>query len=203
MTDLRPTTKHRRSRADGDRGAALVEAALIIPVVVIILFGVIEFGFLFATAQTANSSARAGARQAAQQYALTPGSTSADQVKAAVVADLKNLDGFGTPVEMWIYQADANGDYVSDASFGTCNAGNCIRYFGWNGSDFTTVSGSWGPGGGEGTPDACGATVDSVGVYTVVSHKYIAGIFGRTQSVTENTVMRFEPKPTGCPAGST
>ena len=203
MTDLRTTLEPRRGRADGDRGAALVEAALIIPVVAIILFGVIEFGFLFATAQTANSSARAGARQAAQQYALDPGAVSADGVKAAVVADLKNLDGFGTPVEMWIYEADANGNYVTDPSFGVCSAGNCIRYSGWNGTDFATMSGSWGPGGGEGTPDACGATVDSVGVYTVVSHRYIAGIFGRTQSVTESTVMRFEPKPTGCPAGST
>lgn len=172
------------------------------PVVAIILFGVIEFGFLFGTAQTANSSARAGARQAAQQYALAPSSATADQVKAAVVADLKNLEGFGTPIEMWIYKADVNGKYVNDPSFGTCGA-NCIRYSAWNGSDFTTRSGTWAGFTGEGTPDACGATVDSVGVYTKVSHKYIAGLFGDRQTVAETTVMRFEPKPTGCPAGST
>ncbi len=201
MTMLR-TIRRRRRDDDDDRGAALVEAALILPVVAIILFGVIEFGFLFATAQTANSAARAGARQAAQQYALAPNSTSADQVKASVVADLKNLDGLGTPVEMWIYQADANGDYVSDPTFTVCGA-NCIRYTGWNGSDFATRSGTWGPGSGEGNPDACGATVDSVGVFTRVSHRYIAGLFGDTQEVTETTVMRFEPRPTGCPAGST
>ena len=47
------------------KGQALVEFALIFPVIVIILFGIIEFGRLWETMSVLTSAAREGARVAA------------------------------------------------------------------------------------------------------------------------------------------
>lgn len=52
-------TRRRRS----DDGAAAVEFALILPIFSLLLFGLIEFGYYFYTAQTTNSAARETARR--------------------------------------------------------------------------------------------------------------------------------------------
>jgi hypothetical protein len=58
----------RRTRARGetrDRGAVLVEFALISPIVMLLLFGVIEFGTVFSTTISFRQGVREGARQGA------------------------------------------------------------------------------------------------------------------------------------------
>ena len=52
------------------------------------------------------------------------------------------------------------------------------------------------PNGGWAAPDACGAAVDSIGVFVQVQHEYLADMFGSTRTVTGHTVMRLEPLPT-------
>ena len=49
-------------RAKNDDGASTVEFALVVPVLILILFGIIEFGILFAQQLSLNSGARQGAR---------------------------------------------------------------------------------------------------------------------------------------------
>jgi len=56
--------RHRR-RAAGDRGAVAVEFALILPVLLLIVVGTIEFGRVYSQVQVYNGSAREGARCAA------------------------------------------------------------------------------------------------------------------------------------------
>jgi Flp pilus assembly protein TadG len=51
----------RRKRDEG--GAAAVEFALILPIFLTLVFGMIQFGFYFWTAESANSSARETARR--------------------------------------------------------------------------------------------------------------------------------------------
>jgi len=61
-----------RRRAARDRGAVAVEFALILPVLLLIVVGTIEFGRVYSQVQVYNSSAREGARCAsvmAQSYA--------------------------------------------------------------------------------------------------------------------------------------
>ena len=50
----------RRSEQDG---AAAVEFALVLPIFIFLLFGIIQYGFYFWTAETANSAAREAARR--------------------------------------------------------------------------------------------------------------------------------------------
>ncbi len=52
-----------RQRAVGDRGAALVEFALVMPVLVLILFGIVEFGMAMNDFQSVRQAVRDGARQ--------------------------------------------------------------------------------------------------------------------------------------------
>jgi Flp pilus assembly protein TadG len=51
-------------RGRGDRGAALMEFALVMPVLFLLLFGIIEFGFAFNDYQAVRQGVREGARQA-------------------------------------------------------------------------------------------------------------------------------------------
>ena len=48
-----------------ERGATLVEFALIVPLLLLLVFGIIEFGFLFNSDSNVNQGARAGGRTAA------------------------------------------------------------------------------------------------------------------------------------------
>ena len=57
--------------AKGERGAALVEMAMIFPVIIMLLFGVIEMSWLFAQANDVRHGAREGARLAAVNFGDT------------------------------------------------------------------------------------------------------------------------------------
>lgn len=57
------------------RGLAAVEAALLLPLVCLLLFGMIEYGWIFLKAEELNSAAREGARMA-----IVQGATSAEVI---------------------------------------------------------------------------------------------------------------------------
>jgi Flp pilus assembly protein TadG len=56
-----------RKRRRGDRGQSLVEFALVIPLFLLILFGILEFGFLLYSRITLINATREGARTAVTQ----------------------------------------------------------------------------------------------------------------------------------------
>lgn len=58
-----------RRKLSTERGAAAVEFALILPLILLVLFGVIEWGKLFSQIEVYNGMAREGARCAAVQGA--------------------------------------------------------------------------------------------------------------------------------------
>ena len=51
-------------RARGDRGAAIIEFALLLPVLILLLFGTIQFGIAYNRKQGLHAAAREGARVA-------------------------------------------------------------------------------------------------------------------------------------------
>jgi Flp pilus assembly protein TadG len=53
-----------RRRATDESGAELIEFALVLPLLLIILLGIIEFGFLFQRYEVVTNAAREGARMA-------------------------------------------------------------------------------------------------------------------------------------------
>lgn len=81
----------RTQRHDTERGAGVVEFALILPLLLMLVFGVVQFGLLFNRQQALHASAREGARIAA-----LPSATQTDIQNRAIDA----LDGIpleGTP----------------------------------------------------------------------------------------------------------
>jgi Flp pilus assembly protein TadG len=59
---MAPITPLRLSR--GERGAALVEFALVLPLLLVVIAGVVDFGFLFQRYEVVTNAAREGARLA-------------------------------------------------------------------------------------------------------------------------------------------
>jgi Flp pilus assembly protein TadG len=68
-----------------ERGAAAVEFALIMPVLIVMLFGIIEFARMWNAKQTLTDAAREGARIAAVNNAMVkPAQTLEDSVRRVV-----------------------------------------------------------------------------------------------------------------------
>lgn len=57
--------KLRRRHGDGERGQALVEFAFVLPILLLLLLGIIQFGLLFYTCIDLTSATRDGARKVA------------------------------------------------------------------------------------------------------------------------------------------
>jgi Flp pilus assembly protein TadG len=79
-----------RSRrcAHEDRGATLVEAAFVLPLVLLFVFGLIEFGY----AEYLDSQATSAARDGARVGILDPRTSNQDEIEAAVRARLGSQD---------------------------------------------------------------------------------------------------------------
>ena len=199
--------QQRSRRLRGDRGTALIESAIILPFLVLMVFGIVELGFLFRSASVVNTSTRSGARLAAAQYASArkvPASqlNVITAVRQTVEKDLSARAGVDTPVDLWIYKADPNGvpfkAKPSDPDFGTCTD-PCFVYK-WDPSasppQFVLQA-----GGGWPDPVVCGISHDSIGVFVRVQHSPIGFTnFLGTLTINEHSVMVLEPpNPNDCP----
>ena len=178
-----------------ERGAALVETAILIPVVILVTFGLIEFSSAYQSSSVA-SALRSSRRPGGVGRGVAP-DVRTDAAAAAATA-LHTIPS-SEPVEMWVYKANASG-YPSSGNFTTCST-NCIKY-------------TWLPGDpvvrhrqprrrrvavhhAEGVqPEPW----DSVGVYVKLNHKFLTKLFGATITLTDHAVFRLEPAPTQlCP----
>jgi len=175
-----------------------VEAALVLPLVIVLVMGIIDFGFAFGSKTTASGASRSGVRLAAAAYA-TAGTASTNQ-KAAVDKIANTVTGAltgltsATVIGMVVYKLDptsANGaplgGFPDDNMSGGCTS-ECFRYR-WDGTKLVYVSGAWPD------PDACGLTLDDIGVMVQVNHHYITGFVGSHVYLDGHTVMRLEPLP--------
>lgn len=83
---------------DSDRGAAIVEMALVTPFLVLLLLGVIEFGWVFAQ----NLDVRHGAREAARMLSVNEDPGGGGGQSANIIADVcQRMDLFpGTSVTL-------------------------------------------------------------------------------------------------------
>jgi Flp pilus assembly protein TadG len=81
-----PETPRPAARRRGERGAALIEAAMIIPVLLLIAAGIFEFGRAYQHWQVLTNAAREGAR-----FSVTPTATNADV--EAVIREYMRIGG--------------------------------------------------------------------------------------------------------------
>lgn len=87
------TRRGNRQREEGERGASLVEFALILPIFAILLFGLIDFGLVFGGFTSLRSGTGAGARDASVNF-YDPGCTTGTDTQKMVCTIEKRI---GTP----------------------------------------------------------------------------------------------------------
>lgn len=195
-------TRMFRRRPHGDRGAVAVEAALVTPLILLIVFGIIEFTLLLKDNVAVSSAVRAGARTASAEPRSTSFLTdTAAQMDRAVAS----LNDAGLKAgELWVYQANANG-YPSGNSItaGSCAAAShCVRFTYDPGSQSFVASNAqllkWPPTSINACPKDPALNPsgpDSVGVYLSYDHSFITGMFGSQLTLSDHSVLNFEPVP--------
>ena len=179
-----------RRAVSGDRGQALVEFTLVLPMFLLILMGTLEFGAAIDHRTAMAYAVREGARVGAS---LANGGTDPDSVDPAIIAAVQR--GLTDPILMDnitaidIFKASATGSPVGSYINHYDRDGTLIGTAGWPASSRT-------PGGG-----------DSIGV--LVHYDYrpttplapLIGLFSgseppyTTLPMTDKSVMRLEPSP--------
>jgi Flp pilus assembly protein TadG len=184
----------RARRARGEKGAVAIEAAILTPLLLLLVFGIIEFGMLFKDWLAVTSSVRAGTRMAsAEPRVSTFAQDAADQVaKEAAALDMGNV------LDLWIYKAQNTGTNAGypvggDSNFTTCTT--CVKFH-WNPATkkFVAYSNTW----AYTAQNACqgDAAHDSVGVYLKINHPGVTGLIFGNMTIKEHSVMSLEPIPT-------
>ncbi len=172
-----------------DEGQSLVEFALAVPVFVLLLMGILEFGFLYNNILTVQFASRQGVSVAAQ----VGGEDGAD------CAILKAVEGaLSVPIDktrvtaVEVFQSDVNGDPIPGrinryARTGTLDCPGTAT------QPYTLV-------GSEGYPqidrrDALAEGLDVVGVHIEYLYAGMTPIgSGRTWRVSDGATLRMEPK---------
>lgn len=166
-----------------DRGATLVEAALVLPIFFLLVFGLLEFGFGFKDWLSINHAAREGARVLV---------AAADDVRAdqlALAALEKGLVGgmkdHITFVEIGNEDGTLANEYRPDST--PCGWTPCPN-IDLNPTFQTDVP--WPPS----ARDVELPNVDRVVVKVEFTHEYLTGFIGDDVTWTASKVMRIEPQ---------
>ena len=173
----------------GERGAAAVEAALVFPLLLLLLFGILEVALLVNDNLLISQAARSAARTAVAM----PRTVGYDEQAATSAAGVLGADTSGDIEQLTIYRADpATGRLVGGGDLAGCFT-NCVR-FTWDDASgsFRKVPGTAWPSDSQ---LACGGrdATDFVGVEIRGRHEWATGLFGDGVQLVERAVMRLEP----------
>jgi len=198
-----------RQRGSGERGAALLEAAIVTPLFFSLIFGIFEFGLLFRNSLTTANAGKQGARSASVsgqrpdadylilrsiEHGLQAMGT--DDLELIVVFRASGPDDVVPPACLVSSQLDAGPGSVA------CNrytaADLALDIDDSTGTDLgnfrcstTAIDRYWCPADRE---TSISGGVEYVGVYVETSHSYITGLFGAGTPLTETTILRLEPE---------
>jgi Flp pilus assembly protein TadG len=185
-----------------ERGAAVVETALVITLLFSLVIGATETAVLVLDQLAVGNATREGARVGA----LAGSESTADTLIVGVVEQALCSQDFGTATKLVIYEAGADGSVpghnpAADPEYDNLAIANTVTYEangtiacanGNTAPNFTYDVGNWSPANRN---DTIAAGLDDLGVLIVYSHDDLTGflpIFSGT-SYTQRTVMRLEP----------
>ena len=110
--------KNPRNRCSSDEGATLIEFAILLPLLVLIIFAIVEFGFAFGQHLDVRSGARETSRLVAVNYGQDDGLSGSVQTDAIVQQACETMDADpGVTVEI-VYGSfnapDPSSNHVGD-----------------------------------------------------------------------------------------
>ena len=211
-----------RCRRRDDQGAVALEAALVTPILLILVLGIIEFSFAMRNQVVVVSDSRVGARIASTAAGAgwidcrhpvagdpVPDIPCVDKsVPAVAQLATRAIQTSGSAMPMdsinyiLIYRADSTGyPDGGNGSFSTCPPGSCVK-FAWakSAQEFVHAGGSWPSAsisacfpGKPSDPSGKKRNLERVGVYVNATHKAITGIFFNELTLDDHAVMNFEP----------
>jgi TadE-like protein len=173
---------HGAGSARGERGAALAEATFVFPVLIVLIFGIVDFGFAFNDSVSLRQGTREGARQAvvatvpSPAYAYTNGSWASAASWSCPTAPI--IGGKSTTLPPDPY------DLICYTKHRIGLDPNAVR-----------VSIAWTTIGGKFTPSIDPSTADSVLICTQTQLSSRTGLFGMFLSnkiVNAQTETRIE-----------
>lgn len=188
---MRQLRRFPRRNRRGEQGAVLVEAAIVTPLITLLVFGLIEFGFVWKDKLTLASASRQGARVG----------SAAGNDPMADFAILKAIEGSVASVEglesIVVFKANGpSGTVPPECTHGAGISGKCNVY---SASDLSMSEGafaatskkeSW-PAGSRQTRLKEGP--DYLGVWVNSSYSSLVGIVN-DRMLSDYVVMRLEPK---------
>jgi Flp pilus assembly protein TadG len=136
QTDLIATVagQRLRQRAEGRRrGAALVETALVLPIMLLFLLGIMEYGRYFFVLQLATNAAREGCRYAVTHTnPVTLGGTTTGNATSNVTNVVSNfLAGQSLSSQaVQVYQSDSQGNNIGAWNVATPGQFVCVQITG-------------------------------------------------------------------------
>lgn len=166
----------------------MIELAIALPVLVILVVGMIEFGFGFLDFQVVTGATREGARVGASAGADP---IADDLIVAAVDEALGGLGNDSVAREIWIYKSDSSGSIVDEV-----NLTNKYTPNGSGGWDCQAPC-PWPPAVRVTTLDPSLTVIqrDYLGVRVVFDHAWVVGLFPFSPPTwVDDTVMQLEPE---------
>ena len=189
-----PATRAVEPVARRERGAVAIEAALLTPLLVLLFFGIIEFGMLFKDYLAVTSSVRAGTRMASAEPRIAGfAQDAADQVaKEGSALDMDNVD------ELWVYKASrqrlpgrrATARRSTPARPASSSTGTTAT------KKFVAVRSHHLDCYLSRTPASATRPPDSIGVYMKFTYQGVTGLIFNEMPLEEHSVMSLEPIPT-------
>ena len=188
-------------RARGDRGVVLVEAAFISPILFLMIFSILEFGMAFRDYLALANSTRDGAR-AASVYG---NDIYADYDILQEIASSSDLIDRADIERIVIFKASGPNASVPEACKPASVVNSCNSYtaaaLDYAQSEFgcrtdRDLDRYWCPtaaNGQTGRKTKVSDPPDYVGVWIQVRHLWVTGLFGRSLTFRDETVMRIEP----------
>ncbi len=188
-------------RRERERGAALVEAAIITPVFFLLVFFVFEMGLLFRDALTTDNASREGARAASTRG----NAADADYFILRTVEHGLEAVGLQRLEYVVVFNATGPGDSVPGACRSASQPGLCNHYTaadffaeldnagGFDTGNFRcgTLDSNWCPTTRDTT--LSGGT-DFVGVHVETRHDFVTNLIPGGNQLGETTILSLEPE---------
>jgi hypothetical protein len=182
-------TRVRSIRETGQDGQSLVEFSLVIPIFLLLVMGLIEYGFLYNNILTVQFASRQGVSVAAQVGAEDGADCS---ILKAVEAALQTPINRTSVEAVEVFESDLNGDGISGRVNHYARTG-VLDCPGTGEQPYTLV-------GEEGYPqterrDSISEGLDLIGVHIDYSYHGITPLgAGRVWTVGDGSTLRMEPK---------